>query len=171
MGLFSSGRFLSFQSLRALTRDNSHLWLSHPSQRSQTASLGCVTEPAAGTIRTARALLVIAALIVAAEATVFVVLAALDVRDTPAERMASSIGVAVLLAGYGIGQLVAMTMLFKGRAGARAPLIVTQLLQVLIATNLRAEPQLAWAVAIPAVIVLVILLSPPVSAVLDDDPV
>lgn len=124
-----------------------------------------------GTWHVARVLLGVAAVIVVAESCVYLTLAALDLRDTPSERVVSGIGIAVLLAAYGIGQLVAMWLLFKRRAGARAPLIVTQLLQVLIATNLRGEPRLAWAVAIPAVIVLVILLSPPVSAVLRDDDV
>jgi len=129
-----------------------------------------VTETAPKSPGLARTLLILASLIVLAEAAVFIVLALLDLRDTPSERLASGIGVAVLFTAYGIGQLVAMAMLFKGRSGARAPLIVTQLLQVLIATNFRDDPQLAFTVGIPAAIVLVILLSPPVSAVLVDDP-
>lgn len=120
---------------------------------------------------TARALLMIAAVIVVAESAVYLVLAALDLRDTPSERLVSGIGIAVLLAAYGIGQLVAMWLLLQGHRGARAPLIVTQLLQALVATSLRDEPRLALAVAVPAIVVLVILLSPPVSAVLADDDV
>lgn len=120
---------------------------------------------------TARVLLMIAAVIVVAESAVYLVLAALDLRDTPSERLVSGIGIAVLLAAYGIGQLVAMWLLLQGRRGARAPLIVTQLLQALVATSLRDEPRLALAVAVPAIVVLVILLSPPVSAVLADDDV
>jgi len=120
---------------------------------------------------TARTLLLVVAVIVVIESVVYLVLAALDLRDTPQERLGSGIGIAVLLAAYGLGQLVAARLLLKGRAGARAPLIVTQLLQVLIATNLRGEPRLALAVAVPAVAVLVMLLSPPVSAALRDHPV
>lgn len=120
---------------------------------------------------TARALLIIAAMIVTVESLVFLALAALDLRDTPSERLVSGVGIAVLLAAYGIGQLVAMAMLLKGHSVARAPLIVTQLLQVLISTNLRDEPRLALSVGVPAVLVLVILLSPPVTAVLSDEPV
>jgi len=117
---------------------------------------------------TARVLLLIAAVVVVAESCVYLALAALDLRDTPQERIVSGIGIAVLLAAYGIWQLVAMWFLLKGRAGARAPLIVTQLLQALVATNLWGVPGLALTVAISALVVLVILLSPPVSAVLRD---
>lgn|GEM_PF-3962042 len=117
---------------------------------------------------TARALLLVVAAIVVIESAVYLVLAALDLRDTPSERLGSGIGIAVLLAAYGLGQLAAARLLLRGRSGARAPLIVTQLLQVLIATNLRGEPRLALAVAVPAIAVLVMLLSSPVSAALRD---
>ncbi len=114
----------------------------------------------------ARTLLLVAGAVVLVESAAYLVLAALDLRDTPSDRLVSGIGIAVLLAAYGVAQLVAMRLLLRGVAGARAPLVVTQLLQALVATGLRDEPRLAAAVGLPAVLVLVILLSPPVTRAL-----
>lgn len=125
-------------------------------------------DPSRAPTGTARTLLIIAAIIVLVEASVFLILAALDLRDLNTDRLASGIGIAVLLAGYAVAQMAAVYLLLRGRAGARAPLIVTQVLQVLVATNLRDEPSLAWGVGLPAVVVLAILLSPPVNRALSD---
>ncbi len=119
---------------------------------------------------TARHLILAAGAVVLAEALLFVVLAALDLRDVDADRLGSGIGVAVILIGYGVAQVVAVRLLLKGQAVARSPLIVTQILQALVATSLRDTPALAAAVGVPAVLVLGCLLAPPVSRALASDP-
>lgn len=116
----------------------------------------------------ARRLLLVAAVIVVVESLGYLTLAGLDLRDMDWDRWPTGLGIAVLLAGYGIAQLIAMRMLLLGRAGARAPLIVTQLLQALVATGLRDQPMLAAAIGVPPVIVLAILVSPPVNRAFAD---
>lgn len=104
------------------------------------------------------------------EALLYVVLAVLDLRDIASDRLGSGIAVAVILAGYGTAQIVAIRLLLQGYAVARSPLVVTQILQGLVATNLRDNPPLALAVTIPAVIVLGCVLAPPVTRALASDP-
>ena len=101
----------------------------------------------------------------------FVVLAVLDLRDIGHRPLGSGLGVAAVLAGYGAAQLVACPLVAAGRRPARSPVVVTQLLQVLVATNLRDTPGLALAVRLPAVVVLGCLLSPPVTRALASTPV
>lgn len=104
------------------------------------------------------------------EAVLFVVLAVFNLRDVETGRLASGLGVALMLVGYGAAHLVAVRKLLQGYAAARSPVVVTQLLQGLVATNLRDTPGLALAVGVPAVVVLGCLLSPPVSRALASDP-
>ena len=98
-----------------------------------------------------------------------IVLAVLNLRDIDTARLASGLGVAVVLAGYGAAHLVAIRLLLKGHATARSPVVVTQILQGLVATSLRDSPGLALAVGLPAVVVLGCVLSPPVSRALASD--
>ncbi|MGA8852230.1 MAG: hypothetical protein WB508_10985 [Aeromicrobium sp.] len=119
---------------------------------------------------TARRLILLAAGVVSCEALLFVVLAVLNLRDIDSGRLVSGLGVAVVLAGYAAAHLLAIRLLLQGHAAARSPVIVTQILQGLVATNLTDAPALALAVGLPAAMVLVCLLSPPVSRALASDP-
>lgn len=114
-------------------------------------------------------LLLVAAVVVLVEALAYTVLAALDLADLSSERVGSGLGVALVLVLYGLGQLVAMRLLLRGVAAARSPLVVTQILQVLVATSLRDQAGLALAVGLPAVVVLICLLAPPVTRALAVD--
>jgi hypothetical protein len=111
---------------------------------------------------TARALVLVAGVIVLVEAAAYLVLAALDLRDAGAGSLGSALGVALLLVVYGGAQLVAIWFLLGGSAAARSPLVVTQLLQVLVAFSLRDTGAVAIAIAVPAAVVLGCVLSPPV---------
>jgi hypothetical protein len=117
----------------------------------------------------ARRLVLLASIVVLLEALTYVVLAVLNLRDVDSARLGSGIGVAVVLAGYGIAQLVAVRFLLRGQAPARSPLVVAHLLQILVATNLSDTPVLAIAVAGSAVVVLACLLAPPVTQALASD--
>ncbi|MGJ9421092.1 hypothetical protein [Aeromicrobium sp. CF3.5] len=112
---------------------------------------------------TARALVLVAGLIISVEAIAYLSLAALDLRDSGSGRLSSGIGVAVILIAYGVAQLVAVRFLLRGAAAARSPLVVTQVLQLLVATGLRDSSTLALSVAVPAVVVLACVLAPPVT--------
>lgn len=111
---------------------------------------------------TARALVLLAGLIVLVEAAGYVVLAALDLRDSGAGSLGSGVGVAVLLIAYAAGQLAAIWFLLGGAAAARSPLVVTQLLQLLVAYSVRDTGSVAVGIAVPAAVVLACVLSPPV---------
>ncbi len=121
--------------------------------------------------KSARTLLGIAALVVAIEALAYVVLAVLDVADVSRERLGLGVGAGLLLAIYGAGQLFAAWRVYRGESWARSPLVVTHLIQLLLAWNLR-NGDTAWlavVMGVSAVAVLGCLLSPPVTRALGRD--
>ena len=118
----------------------------------------------------ARRLVLVAAAVVTLEVAGLVVLAALDLRDTTSQRLGSGLGVAVIVLAYGAAQVFAIVLLLRGVAAARSPLVVTQVLQVLVATGFRDRPGVALALALPAVLVVACLLSPPVNRALRPPP-
>lgn len=113
----------------------------------------------------ARSLLRIAAVVVVVEALAYMTLAILDAADVSSDRLGLGVGAGVLLAAYGAGQLFAAWRVVHGDAWARSPLIVTHLIQLLLAWNLRGGDTtwLAITMAVLAAIVLACLLSPPVN--------
>ena len=119
----------------------------------------------------ARKLLFIAAVIVSAESVTFIVLAGLDLAQLSGDRVGFGIGVGLLLAAYGAGQVWAAWRVTQGDAWARSPLVVTQLIQLLLAFNLRGGDAdwLAALMAGSALVVLGCLLAPPVTRALSDD--
>lgn len=115
--------------------------------------------------KSARTLLRIAAAVVAVEGSAYVVLAVLDMADVSSERLGLGVGAGILLAAYGAGQVFAGWRVAHGEAWARSPLIVTHLIQLLLAWNLR-EGDTTWlaiVMAALAVVVLACLLAPPVN--------
>ncbi|MDX6277963.1 MAG: hypothetical protein QOJ72_2091 [Nocardioidaceae bacterium] len=116
----------------------------------------------------ARRLLLIAAAVVWAESIVFGVLVVLDVADLSGDRLGFGIGSGVLLTIYGAGQAWAVWRVTLGDAWARSPVVVTQLIQLLLAWNLRNSDS-KWVgvlMGVAAVIALVCLLAPPVTRAL-----
>lgn len=121
--------------------------------------------------KSARTLLGIAAVVVAVEALAYVVLAVLDVADVSRERLGLGVGAGLLLAVYGVGQAFAAWRVSQGESWARSPLVVTHLIQLLLAWNLR-NGDTAWlaiVMGVCAVVVLGCLLSPPVTRALGRD--
>ena len=121
--------------------------------------------------KAARTLLTIAGLVVAVEALAYVVLAVLDLANVSSERLGLGVGAGILLGVYGAGQLFAAWRVTRGEAWARSPLVVTHLIQLLLAWNLRDGDSrwLAILMAVCAVVVLGCLLSPPVNRALGRD--
>lgn len=118
----------------------------------------------------ARTLLLLVAVIVSAEALTYIVLAVLGAADLSDDRLGFGIGTAVFLAVYGLGQLWAAWRIVPGDAWARSPLVVTQIIQVLIAWNVFGESWwLAALLAVAAVLVLAALLAPTVTRALSRD--
>jgi len=119
----------------------------------------------------ARALLLVAALAVAIEASFFIGWAVLDLLDLSSERLGLGIGTAVFLAAYGLGQLIASRGLLRGSSWARGPLVMTQIIQLLLAWSYRdvaAVPVIVAMVA-GAVVALACMLAPPVTQALGAD--
>ncbi len=116
---------------------------------------------------TARILLVVAAAIVLAEALTCLVLAVLGVTDLGGDSVGSAIGVSIILAVYGGFQAWAAWRVTHGDQWARSPLVVTQIIQLIIAFNLADVP--VWirvVIGASAVVTLACLLAPPVTRAL-----
>jgi hypothetical protein len=119
---------------------------------------------------TARILLLVAAVIVVAEAITCLVLAAIGIADLDGDSVGTGIGVSVILAIYGGFQAWAVWRVNLGDHWARSPLVVTQVIQLVIAFNLADIP--AWIpvlVGASAAVTLVCLLAPPVNRALGAD--
>lgn len=111
-----------------------------------------------------------AAVIVLAEALACVVLAVIGVLDLNGDSAGSGIGVSVILAVYGGFQAWAAWRVTQGDQWARSPLVVTQIIQLIIAFNLADIP--VWInvlVGAAAVATLACLLAPPVTRALSSD--
>lgn len=122
--------------------------------------------------RQARLFVAIAAIVVAIEAAVYVVLAVLAVADISVDAVGTGIGIALFLALYGLVQLFAAWKLLSWHTWARGPLLFTQLVQLGLAWGLRdsKEQWLAILMAVSAAVALGCLLAPAVTrALLDDD--
>ncbi|MEV7397102.1 hypothetical protein [Aeromicrobium sp. NPDC092404] len=120
---------------------------------------------------TARNLLLVAAVVVLAEAGTCVVLAVLGLLDLGGDSIGSGIGVSLILAVYGGFQAWAAWRVTEGDQWARSPLVVTQIIQLIIAFNLADVP--TWITVLlgsAAVVTLACLLSPPVTRALGDNP-
>lgn len=119
---------------------------------------------------TARTLLIAAAAIVALEALTFIVLAVAEAAHISGDRVGLGVGTTLFLAVIGAGLLWAAWRVTEGDAWARSPLVFSQLIILGLAYNLRGDPGwLAPAVAVPAVVALIALLSPPVTRALSRD--
>lgn len=121
-----------------------------------------------------RALILLASAVVVAEALVVLALAVADLANISGERLGLGIGVAIFFGSYGVGQLVAVVLLNRGVAGARGPLVLTQLIQLGLAWNLRdvdfgdvGIPGISAALVVSAAVVLICLLAPSVGRALE----
>ncbi|MFT4299167.1 MAG: hypothetical protein QM597_06000 [Aeromicrobium sp.] len=117
-----------------------------------------------------RRLLLIAAVLVGVEALAVIGLALADLASLDGGRIAVGVGSALFLLLYGGAQLAAAVLLVRGRAGARGPIVASQLVQLGIAWSLRgvdadalAVSGLPWILAATAVAVLACVLAPAVN--------
>jgi hypothetical protein len=116
----------------------------------------------------ARTLLAVAATIVALESLVYVGVGVLDLADTSGGLIGVGLGSGILLVAYGLGQLYAAWRVRQGQRWARAPLVVTQLIQILLGQDVRPEglPWIAPTLIVSALVALGCLLAPPVTQAL-----
>lgn len=119
----------------------------------------------------ARTLLLVVLTIVGVEAAALVLLAVLDLADLDGDRIGLGVGAALLLVVYAGAMVWAGLRVLHGHTWGRGFLVLTQLIQVLIAYN--ARDNVWWvptSLAVAGVAALGCLLAPPVTAALVDDP-
>jgi hypothetical protein len=111
--------------------------------------------------------LVVAAILVAIEALIAVGYAATEIGQIRMSRAVLGVGVAVLMACFGLLLFVVARGVFFGRRWSRAPAVATQLILLPIAWSFRggATTWVSIALAVLAIAVLVALLHPRSTAV------
>ncbi|MFS0886769.1 hypothetical protein [Aeromicrobium sp. 179-A 4D2 NHS] len=120
--------------------------------------------------------LIVAALVVAGQALVFVVLAVLDLGGLVPGREGVGIGIGLVLMLIGVGLLAAAWGLLHAWHGARGPVVVAQLIGLGLAWSLRNPDQntgdnraVGIAIAVSAIVVLACLATGPARRALADD--
>lgn len=120
--------------------------------------------------------LIVAALVVAGQALVFVVLAVLDLGGLVPGREGVGIGIGLMLMLIGVGLLAAAWGLLRAWHGARGPVVVAQLIGLGLAWSLRNPDQntgdnraVGIAIAVSAIVVLACLATGPARRALADD--
>lgn len=114
--------------------------------------------------------LLVAASLAAVEGLVLVILAILEFANVDDSRRELGVSTAVFFAAYGALLLGAAWGLHRRGGWARGPVLITQLIALGLAWNLRDMPAVAVALVICAGIVLAGMLHPDSIAVLDRDP-
>jgi hypothetical protein len=111
--------------------------------------------------------IVIAAALLAVEALIGLGYAALEVGEIRMTRAAVGVGVAILMAGFGILLLVVARGVIRGKRWSRGPAVATQLILLPIAWSFRGgvTTWVSVALAVLAIAVLVGVLHPQSTAV------
>jgi len=124
-------------------------------------TLETVSEPASAV---KKSVLVVAGLVVTAQAVALLAFVVLDLTKISAERIGLGVGVAALLFIFGAGLLVAGLAVMRGRRGGRGPALVAQFIALGLAVNLWSAPErvdrvVAIVLAVGAAVVLGCLFS------------
>jgi hypothetical protein len=112
--------------------------------------------------------LTVAASLVAIQATVLVALAVLELANVSADRMSMGVSTALFFLVYGALLGICGWSLTQQRGWTRGPVLITQLIQLGLAWNLRDAPLVAIALAVTAAVVLAGVLHPATLKVLQD---
>ena len=106
--------------------------------------------------------IVMAAALLALEALIGLGYAAIEVGQVRMSRAAVGVGVAILMAGFGLLLLVVARGVFRGRRWSRGPAVATQLILLPIAWSFRGgvTTWVSVALAVLAIAVLVGVLHP-----------
>ncbi|MGA8846762.1 MAG: hypothetical protein WB471_09145 [Nocardioides sp.] len=104
--------------------------------------------------------LTVAASLVAVQGVVLIALAVVEIFNVVEDRVAVAVSTAVFFALYGAGLLLCALALTRRWGWARGPVLISQLLQLGIAWNIRDTPLLAIALALAALVALAGMLSP-----------
>lgn len=116
--------------------------------------------------------LLVAAAVTGLEALVLAVSAVLEMANLSPERVTMGLTTSIFFLGYALGLALCAWMLTRLAPWARAPVVLTQLIQLGVAWSFRGgdTTPLALGLAAVSVVVLVGLLHPASTAALIDDP-
>lgn len=118
----------------------------------------------------ARRLLVVAGLVVSAEALGLIALAVAEASVIDPGRVGLGVSTAVFFGFFGVVLLFAVSRVLKGYSWARGLLVFSQLIQLLLSYNFRGD---VWWIptllAVSALVALACLVSPPVTRALSED--
>ncbi len=112
--------------------------------------------------------LTVAASLVAIQGFVLVALAVLELANATSERMSMGVSTAVFFLVYGALLLGCAWSLTQQQGWTRGPVLITQLIQLGLAWNLRDLPLVAVALAVTAAVVLAGMLHPATLKTLQD---
>lgn len=114
--------------------------------------------------------LVVAASLAAVQGALLVLLAVLEAASLSSERMSMGVTTSAFFGLYGAGLLGCAFALTRHQGWARGPVLLTQLIQLGLAWNLRDEWLVALAMASTAAVVIAGMIHPATTEVLADDP-
>ncbi len=115
--------------------------------------------------------LVVAATVTGLEGLFIIALAVLEAASLSGERVVMGLTTTLFFAAYGATLMACGWLITRGHTLARGPILLAQLIQLGIAWNLRSEGSalIAPAAAVVALIVLVGMLHPATTAVLNPE--
>lgn len=114
--------------------------------------------------------LLVAASLVAVQGLLLLLFAVLEAASLSSERMSMGLTTSAFFFAYGAALLGCAWALTRQHAWARGPVLLTQLIQLGLAWNLRDRLELCIPMAVVALIVVAGMLSPATQDVLADDP-
>jgi len=112
----------------------------------------------------------VAASLAAVQGLVLLILAVLELASVSSERLGFGLSTAVFFAAYGVVLVGAALALWRRHGWARGPVLITQLIVLGLAWNLREELLVALGLAAVALVVVAAVLHPATIAALEDRP-
>lgn len=139
----------------------------HPEDPAEDATPDAAAPPEGPPRGTARLLLLVAGVVVVAQAAVLLTIAFLEVASIESDRVGLGASTAVFMGALGLLLLVALVQVLRGRTWPRGFLVFAQLLCLVLSFNFRGDA--GWitpTMAGGAAVALACLLSPPVTQAL-----
>lgn len=115
--------------------------------------------------------LTVAASLAAIQGLVLLILAGVEVVNVNRDRMSVGVTTSVFFLAYGVVLLMAAVALTRRQGWARGPVLITQLIQLGLAWNLRSYALVAVVLAVSALVVIAGLLNSASIEALNDEPV
>ena len=112
--------------------------------------------------------LTVAASLVVLQGFVLLALGVLELANVSSERMSMGVSTALFFVVYGVTLVVCAWGLTRRQGWTRGPVLITQLIQLGIAWNLRDTPLVALSLAVTAAVVLAGMLHPATLKTLQD---